>query len=284
MQKQFYNIVYIIKVFYKTSNVDFIIRNISHFNKLNKIFIVVNLADFIYDKTNIEQLKKTYQNVKIMKCTTYRTKFDPHVICSVTNSLNYILENMDFEYFVLSHDSEVYIKIVNMEIIKNNMIKCKKNDFDKNAIIKRITRDNDEYFWWKRFIQLENVFNYFMENEIEPLVNVCPAMTLSKESVLKIMKNLNDICNNEYLNSEKRVLLDEIVYCSFLTYHSCEYFNSNYTYWTNDKREALKSEEVTLKELKKDLVNNNDKLKNVFSIKKSYKSVCDFVEKELMRE
>ncbi len=278
-----YDLVYIVKIFYKTSNVDFIIRNIHYFNQSNKIFLVINLADFIYDKTNIQQLETTYQNIKIMKCQTYRTKFDPRVICSVTNSLNYILDNMDFTYFVLSHDSEVYIKNVDMNMIKNNMKVNKKNIFNKGLILARITQDNADYFWWKRFMQLENVFQYFMENEIEPIVDVCPGLTLSKDSVLKIIKNLNEICNEKYLNSEKRVLLDEIIYFSFLNHYSCEYFNSNYTYWTNNKREALKTENEILQELKDDLLYNNDNLKNAFSIKKSYKLICDFVENNLMR-
>lgn len=280
--EQVYDIVYVVKVFYKTSNVDFIIRNILFFNKSNKIFLIINLADFIYEKINIDNIEKKYTNIKIIKCKTYRTKFDPHVICSVTDSLNYIIKNIDFKYFVLSHDSEIFVKNVDMKIIENNMIKCKKTTFDKNKIMKKITAPGNDYFWWKRFMELENVFKYFMENEIEPIINVCPGLTLEKDSILKILTNLNDICNDQYLNSDRRVLLDEIVYFSFITYHSCAYFNSNYTYWINDNREALKPEDVILNELTNDLKYNNDNLKNVFSIKKSYKSICDFVENNLM--
>lgn len=270
------DIAYIVKIFYKTSNVDFIIRNMLHFNKNYNVFLLLNVAEYLYDKLNLEELGKKYLNVIIFRCKAYRTKFDPHVIQCVTNCMNYILENIQAKYIVLNHDSEVYIKQVDVDIIKNNMIQCKKLSFDKEEIDKKLNT-----FWWGRFKELENVFNYFMENEITPQLNVCPGLIISYETLQKINKNLNDINTEFYLGSERRVLLDEVIYYSFICHNECSYCNLNHTYWIDEKRTGLKTEEETLKEFQEDL--NNNKLKNTFSIKKSYKSVCNFVENNLMK-
>ena len=276
------DIVYIVKIFYKTSNVEFIIKNIKFFNKNNNIILLLNISEYLFDKLNISKLKSENPNIRLFRCKAYRTKFDPHVISCVTHCMNYIVENINCKYIFLNHDSEIYVKQVDIDIIKNNMIQCTKKTFNKNEIISTLTVNGDNTFWWKRFMELENMFNYFIHNEITPLINVCPGLVLPYETLQKILKDLNNINNDYYLNSEKRVLLDEIVYYSFMMHYSCKYYNSNHTYWINDKREGLKSEEETLEKLKADL--SCDQLKNIFSIKKSYKSVCNFVEFELMRE
>jgi hypothetical protein len=276
------DIVYIVKIFYKTSNVDFIIRNILHFNKNNKVILLLNIAEYLYDKLNVEELQKKYDNVIFYRCKAYRTKFDPRVIQCVTNCMNYIINDIKCDYIVLSHDSEVYVKKVDINIIKNNMKKYEKKKFDREEINKILNQSGEHSFWWKRFMELENMFNYFMENEMVPAIDVCPGLTITYDTLQKIIKDLNTLSSDYYLNSERRVLLDEVIYHSLIVYHSGEYCNTNHTYWITDKREALRTEEETLNLLIKDL--EEDNLKNKFSIKKSYKNVCNYVDEKMQKE
>lgn len=278
---QNYDIVFIVKIFYKTSNVDFIVRNILHFNKNNKVLLLLNIAEYLYDKLNIEEFKAKYPNVVLFRCKAYRTKFDSHVIQCVTNCMNYILENILCKYIILNHDSEVYIKQVDEKIIEQKLVQCKKVDFNVEQIEK-----NMNTFWWSRFKELTNMYNYFIENKIVPQLNVCPGLIMPYETLKIINKDINNTSQEFYLNSERRVLLDEVIYYSFISHYECKYYNSNYTYWANDdniKREGLKTEDDTLKELQYDIENNSNRLHNIFSIKKSYKSVCEYIDKNLMR-
>lgn len=267
------DIVFIVKIFYKTSNVEFIIRNILHFNQNNKVMLLLNIAEYIYDKLNIEELQQKYTNVVFYRCKAYRTKFDPKVIQCVTNCFNYIIENIKCKYIVLSHDSEIYVKQVDMNIIQNIMQKYQKSEFNKEKI-----ENSMDTFWWKRFMGMTNMYNYFMENKITPTLNVCPGMTITYETLEKIIKDLNILSTDYYLNHDKRVLLDEVIYHSLLAHYEGEYCNTNYTYWNNEKREGLISEEEILKLLKEDLKKNDSNLQNKFSIKKSYKSVCEYID------
>jgi hypothetical protein len=268
------DIVYIVRIFYKTSKVDFIIQNILYFNQNNKVMLLLNIADYLYDKLDIEQLKKKYPNVLFYRCKPYRTKFDPMVVQCINNCFRYIVENINCKYIVLSHDSEVYVKQVDQTIIQGIMQKYKKPKFDR----KKIEEKMESTFWWQRFRGLTNMFNYFIENQITPALDVCPGMTITLDSLKNIINDLNTLNTDYYLNHDKRVLLDEVIFHSLLTHYEGEYCNTNHTYWINEKREGLISEDETLNFLIEDLKNDcGSHLENKFSIKKSYKSVCEHV-------
>jgi hypothetical protein len=278
---EIYDIIFIVKIFYKNSNVDFIIQNIFNFNKNNKILLLLNISEYLYDKLNILEITQKYKNVVLFRCKSYRTKFDPHVISCVTNCMNYIIYNYKCTFIILCHDSEVYIKQVDINIITKHLIRCKKQTFIYENVIQQLTQTGENCFWWKRFMELENMFNYFLNNKIVPMIDVCPGLTITYDTMCKIIHDLNILNSDFYLNHNKRVLLDEIIYHSLIMYHEGEYYNINYTYWTNNKREALQTEEDTLNLLINDLKNNNINLNNKFSIKKSYKNVCNYIENNL---
>jgi len=224
-----YDIIYILKIFYEISNIEFVIKNINYFNKTNKILILANVDE--------DKLNALDENCKLELEQNYNTiffphkkldsKFNIHMIIPIIYSFEYIIEKQIVsDYIILSTDSEIFIKNLDVNdifLVKNNNLNIINDvkQFKKNSL-------NSRWGHQRIFCNHDILVNFFYDKKIPFGGCQCNGLVLGYDFIKKSINDFRYIKDN-MLDANIQYAMDEIIFVSIARFYNLGY--NNITTW-----------------------------------------------------
>ena len=197
------------------------ILNIITFNHLNKIIIICSINDSMNEQMkNVKLPPNIIIHPKIrsshMGMLWNTNLFDAHM-----NNLEYIkMKGFNFDYFCTLASNEMFIKNVDINVIKNKL-KLEPKEFVPAKPSKILDKLNS-WVHYKSFMNNYNLCSFFLVNGFEPFAQQHEGAILPKnvmDNILKLYQK--DNFNNRVINTQD-VLLEEVFIPTYL--------HNNYNY------------------------------------------------------
>lgn len=175
------------------------------------------------------------------------------------NNLEYIQKkNIQFNYFCTLASNEMFIKDIDINIIKNNII-LKKKEFKRSQPMKILDKLNS-WVHYKPFMQNLNICSFFITNGFEPFALQHEGLILPQNVMYDILKLYKkDNFNNKTINIQD-VLLEEVFIPTYLhnnyDYNDYVLTYRNYNNYSVSQEEIEKTDLYSVKRVPRDI--NND--------------------------
>ena len=234
------------------------ILNIITFNHSNKIIIICSVNESMYNQiktlkfpSNIIIHPKIRLNSSSMLWNT--NLFDAHM-----TNLEYIKnKNLEFNYFCTLASNEMFIKNVDINIIKNNIILTPKQ-FTKTEPVKILNKLNS-WVHYKAFMNNFNLCSFFLTNGFEPSAQQHEGTIIPKNIMYNILELYHkDDFNCKVINTQD-VLLEEVFISTYLQnnyeYNGYVLTHRNFDNYSISKEDIEKTDLYSVKRVPRELNN-----------------------------
>jgi len=234
------------------------ILNIITFNHSNKIVIICSV-----NESMIHQIKtlKFPSNIIIhpkIRLNTMGMLWNTNLFDAHMTNLEYIKnKNLEFNYFCTLASNEMFIKNVDINIIKNNIILTPKQ-FTKTEPVKILNKLNS-WVHYKAFMNNFNLCSFFLTNGFEPSAQQHEGTIIPKNIMYNILELYHkDDFNCKVINTQD-VLLEEVFISTYLQnnyeYNGYVLTHRNFDDYSISKEDIVKTDLYSVKRVPRELNN-----------------------------
>ena len=236
-----------------------LLLNILVYNHMNSILIICSINENMYLAIKNIKFPPNIKINPIVRPTNARMLWNTNLFAAHMNNLEYIKNaNIHFTYFCTLASNEMFIKNVDINIIKDKIV-LKKKEFKKTDPIKILDKLNS-WVHYKPFMKNFNICSFFIKNGYEPFALQHEGLILPQTIMYDILKLYKkDNFNNKTINIQD-VLLEEVFISTYL-HNNYDYNDYVLTYRNYDNysvsHEEMKGTDLySVKRVPRDI--NND--------------------------
>jgi len=225
-----YEIIYVVKCFNDSVNINTIIDNINIFNTYNNIFIIINTSYEYYNTNCLSDIETKNKHIHFIQSKKTKSKFSCLCGLHLYNSMNYIIDNkFQYQYICCFNDSERFVRQ-----FKVKDIKLKKYEVNVKTPI------SNKWYWKTNLLKYKEFLIFCDQYKITPIASQYNGLLFDNTTVNDILPYLMKIEKDNILNTDIELPIDEILYPSLIHFTNNTYTNICKIIW--DKNYNINNE------------------------------------------
>lgn len=192
------------------------LMNILTFNHLNKIAIICSINENIQKELKGIKLPGNIVIHPHIRSMHARMLWNTNLFAAHMNNFD-LLKHIKFDYFCTLASNEMFIKNIDLSVIKNNIV-LKKKEFIPYDSLKILDKLNS-WVHYKPFMSNYYMCSFFIKNNLEPFSLQHEGLILPKSILYEVLKLYKkDNFNNKTINTQD-LLLEEVFIATYLHNH-----------------------------------------------------------------
>jgi hypothetical protein len=190
--------------------------NILTFNHLNKIIVLFSVNDSIFNELKTIKFPQNMAVSPHVRSSHARMIWNTNLLAAHMTNFE-LVKHIKFDYFCMLASNEMFIKNVDLNVIKKNII-LKKKEFVPSEPVKIMDKLNS-WVHYKPFLSNFYMCSFFIKNNLEPFSLQHEGLMLPKSVWYEINKmyKKDNFCNKT-INLQD-FLLEEVLIATYLHNH-----------------------------------------------------------------
>jgi len=233
------------------------LMNILTFNHLNKVVIICSINETIHKELQGIRLPPNIIIHPFIRSPHARMLWNTNLFAAHMNNFE-LVKNIKFDYFCTLASNEMFIKNIDINIIKKNIV-LEKKEFVPSEPIKILDKLNS-WVHYKPFMANYYMCSFFVKNNLEPFSLQHEGLVLPKKILYEVLSLYKkDNFNNKTINTQD-LLLEEVFIPTYL--HNNYNFNDfvltqrDFDSYSISLKEIEESKLYSVKRVPRDINNN----------------------------